>query len=60
MMSTDESKVWLVGGGTTAALGHFFTDPKGPKWLKHLLRRCFGVVLRLSRTFSGGVEGPLG
>ena len=21
-------------------------DPKSPKWLKHLLRRCFGVVLR--------------
>ena len=21
--------------------------PKGPKWLKHLLRRCFGVVLRV-------------
>ena len=19
--------------------------PRGPKWLKHLLRRCFGVVL---------------
>ena len=23
------------------------TYPKGPKWLKHLLRRCFGVVLRV-------------
>ena len=35
-------------------VGHFiifsfnkFHSPKGPKWLKHLLRRCFGVVLRL-------------
>ena len=27
---------------------------------KHLLRRCFGVVLRVSGTFSGGTKRPLG
>ena len=28
-------------------LGRLAPYPKGPKWLKHLLRRCFGVVLRV-------------
>ena len=31
------------GGRGSKLLDSF---PKGPKWLKHLLRRCFGVVFK--------------
>ena len=33
------------------------TVPKGPKWLKHLLRRCFGVLLRLKYLLRRSLDG---
>ena len=42
-----QRKVELAEGDTINIKCKLLCSPKGPKWLEHLLRRCFGVVLRV-------------